>query len=133
MMMRLPMVNMAKTPEDVKKEIGDFYPAAPASSTTSAFPYGLSISFDDETLKKLKLDTDMPRIGEMIHGCFIAKVTSASMNEREKADGSKEECQRIELQITDMGILSADPVEGAMAESEARRERFYGKPDSDEA
>ena len=49
----MPMVNMAKTPDDVKKEIGDFYPSAPAASTTSAYPYGLSISFDDETLKKL--------------------------------------------------------------------------------
>ena len=131
-MMRMPMVNMAKTPEDVKKEIGDLYPSAPAQSTTSAYPYGLCISLDDETLKKLGLDGDMPTVGESIHGCFVAKVTSVSMNEREKADGSKEQCARVELQITDMGVLSADPTDMAVEQSSARRKRFYGEPDGDE-
>ena len=131
-MMRMPMVDMAKTPDDVKKEIGDLYPSAPAASTTSAYPYGLCISFDDETLKKLGLAGDLPQIGEKVHGCFVAKVTSASMNEREKADGSKEQCSRIELQITEMGVLSADPADNEMAKSAARRERFYGKSDDDE-
>lgn len=130
MMMRLPMVNMAKTPDDVKKEIGDLYPGAPASSTTSAYPYGLCISLDDETLKKLGLSDDMPGVGEMMHFGAIARVTSASQNEREKADGSKEMCCRIELQITDMGVLSAEP--DAMEQSAARRKRFYGEPASED-
>lgn len=120
----MSMVNMAKTPEDVKKEIGDLYPSAPAASTTSAYPYGLSISFDDETLKKLGLMGDLPQIGEIVHFEAAAKVTSASMNEREKADGSKEQCCRIELQITDMGLAESEP--DAMEQSAARRKRFYG-------
>lgn len=129
----MPMVNMAKTPDDVKKEIGDLYPSAPAGSTTSAYPYGLSISFDDETLKKLGLSGDLPQIGESVHFAAIAKVTSASLNEREKADGSKEQCCRIELQITDMELAPDDAAEDEMAKSEARRARFYGKPGGDEA
>ena len=118
------MVNMAKTPDDVKKEIGDLYPSAPAASTTSVYPYGLCLSFDDETLKKLGMSVDLPQIGEMVHFCAMAKVTSASHNEREKADGSKEQCCRIELQITDMGLMGAEP--DPMEESAARRKRFYG-------
>lgn len=124
----MSMVNMAKTAEDVKKEIGEFYPAAAPSVTTSAYPYGLSISFDDDTLKKLGMSGDVPQIGESVRFEAVAKVTSASLNEREKADGSKEQCCRIELQITDMGMTGGDPADDEIAKSQARRERFYGKP-----
>lgn len=129
------MVNMAKTPEDVKKEIGGLYPSAPMASTTSVYPHGLCISFDDETLKKLGMEGDVPQIGESVKFNATAKVTSASLNEHENADGSKEQCCRIELQITDMDMTSSDPADDDLKRSEARRKRFYGggEPDGDEA
>lgn len=104
------MVDLARTPEDVKKEIGKDMPsAAPiADRTVPTYPYGLCVSLDEETLAKLKLDGDMPDVGEMIHFCAMAKVTSASMSEREGTDGAKETCRRVELQITHLGLESED-------------------------
>lgn len=131
-MMRMPMVNLAKSSAEVKADLAMSVPAAVGKPSVAEYPYGCCISLDDETLKKLKLDGDIPGVGESIHGCFMAKVTSASMNERVNEDGSTEQCCRIELQITDMGILSADPTDMAMEQSEARRKRFYGDPDGDE-
>jgi hypothetical protein len=131
-MMRMPMVNLAKSPAEVKTDMASMaMPASVGKPSVAEYPYGCCISLDDDCLKKLGLDGDMPGVGESIHGCFIAKVTSASMNERVGEDGVAEQCCRIELQITDMGILSADPADMAMEQSEARRQRFYGKPDSD--
>lgn len=125
------MVNMAKTPEDVKKEVGEFYPAAPAAATTSAYPYGLCISLEDDTIDKLGMDGEMPGVGEMMQFLAMAKVTSVSQNEREQMDGSKKMCTRIELQITDMGVIGND-IDQQMEKSEARRTRFYGaKADND--
>jgi hypothetical protein len=121
-MMRMPMVSLAKSPAEVKSE-----PVAmPASVSQAEFPYGCCISLDDETLEKLGLSGDLPQVGEMVHFAAIARVTSASMNERINADGSKDNCCRIELQITDMGVLSADTADDEISKSEARRKRFYG-------
>lgn len=131
-MMRMPMVNLAKTPADIKEDMAAMpMPAAVGKISGPEYPYGCCISLDDETLEKLGLSGDLPGVGESIHGCFVAKVTSASMNERINADGSKDNCCRIELQITDMGVLSADPTDLAMDQSEARRKRFYGGSDAD--
>ena len=111
-MMRMPMVNMAKTPTEVKSDIASMNePKAVGKPSVPEYPYGLSISLDSETLKKLKIDGDLPNVGETIHGSFIARVTSASINERVGDGGAAGQDSRIELQITDMGILSADPAD----------------------
>jgi hypothetical protein len=118
------LVNMAKTPDEVKKDFAD-YPQAVAGSakpTGPMYPYGLCISLEDETLKKLALDGDMPGVGDIIQFNAIAKVTSVSENERESTDGTKSQCKRVELQITDMGI----PGTGDEDRSAERRQRFYG-------
>jgi hypothetical protein len=115
------MTDMAKTPDDVKKEIGNFFPAPPTNPAVAAYPYGLSISFDEDTLEKLDID-ELPSVGEMIHLQAMAKVTSVSQNEREETDGTKKLCCRVELQITHLATEDEDR-EG----DEARRERFYGK------
>lgn len=118
------LVNMAKTPDEVKKDFAD-YPAAISGSakpTGPMYPYGLCISLEDDTLKKLGLDGDMPGVGDIIQFNAIAKVTSVSENEREATDGTKSQCRRVELQITDMGI----PGTGDEDRSAERRQRFYG-------
>jgi hypothetical protein len=124
MMMRLPMVSLAKSPAEVKADMPMAMPAA--STSVNEYPYGCCISLDDECLKKLGLDSDMPSVGEMIHFGAIAKVTSASMHQSVDDSGTAKECRRIELQITDMGLLSAEP--------EPRAAKWYGQgePDGDE-
>lgn len=132
-MMRMPMVSLAKSPAEVKEEQKMYdAPAIASKPSVPEYPYGACISLEDETLEKIGLAGDLPAVGEMIHFGAIAKVTSASMNERIGPDGVAKQCCRIELQITDMGVLSADPADNEMAKSAARRERFYGKSDDDE-
>jgi hypothetical protein len=112
------MIDMVKSAEDVKKEIGNSFPATPAAPTVAAYPYGLCLSLEEDELAKLGLD-DLPNVGEMIHLCAMAKVTSVSQNEREMTDGSKKSCRRVELQITHLATESED--------EENRSERWYGK------
>lgn len=68
------------------------------------FPYGLRISLCEQELKKLKLDIpEAEHIGGLVHGHFMARVTSISTEQR---DG--EQCCRVELQIEDLAIESED-------------------------
>lgn len=122
------LINMAKTPAEVKKDMAD-YPSVAASDakmTGPLYPYGLCISLEDDTLEKLELDDDMPGVGDVIQFNAIAKVTNVSQNERESADGTKSVCRRIELQITDMGIPGVNEADRAVERSAQRRTRFYG-------
>lgn len=121
------MVDMARTPEEVRKEIGDS-PAMPSPMRSSAptYPYGLCLSLDDEGMKKLGI-TELPPVGTLVHFCAMAKVTSASENEREGTDGGKETCRRVELQVTHLGLEN---------ESAEKPRNWYGngeKPKADAA
>lgn len=119
------LVSMAKTPEEVKDDTADMPMATAAGKISGAkYPYGLCISLDDETLKKLGLDGDMPSVGEVIAIQAMARVTNAGKNEREGTDGATQVCRHVELQITDMAV--PDPEPDPMQASMARRKRFYG-------
>lgn len=120
------MTNMARTPDEVKKEVASYAPMdAAAKPSVASYPYGLCISLDQDGLKKLGLDGDIPEVGEVLNFCAMAKVTSVSMNESESTDGTKSQNIRIELQITDMGVPAADGTEEQVQRSEQRRKRFY--------
>jgi hypothetical protein len=120
------MISMARTPAEAKKEVEKYMGDAPSPvASVPTYPYGLCISLDEEILAKLGMSGDMPEVGEVMQFTAMAKVTSASMSEREKSDGSKEQCCRIELQITDMGVPAPDLAGQSMQKSEARRKRFY--------
>lgn len=82
------------------------------------YPYGLRICLTDAELAKLKLDPAqaMESIGGVVHGHFIGRVTSASMDQREGGDS----CSRIEIQITDLALESED-AEADVATPPARR------------
>ena len=67
------------------------------------FPYGLRICLTEKELDKLELDHSDAIVGGMVHGHFMAKITSVSMTE---TDGEK--CCRVELQIEDLSIESED-------------------------
>lgn len=121
------LINMAKSAAEVKKDIAE-YPtvASDIKPTGPVYPYGLCFSLEDDTLKKLGLDGDMPGVGDIVQFNCIAKVTSASEHEREGTDGAKIECHRVELQITDMGIPGVNEADRQVERSAERRKRFYG-------
>jgi len=123
------LINMARSPADVKKDLADMPSVAPDGKYEGPkYPYGLCISLDNDTLKKLGLDGDLPGVGDIIQFNAIAKVTNVSENEREGTDGATTKHCRVELQITDMGIPGANQADRDVDRSEQRRSRFYGDP-----
>jgi|SRR5579859_669946 len=91
------MVDLARSPEEKEEAV------MPVSSVVSDYPYGLCIALSHDELEKLDLDPEC-EIGDMLHGFFMAKVTSVSMNASEGSDPS---C-RIELQITHLALEDED-------------------------
>lgn len=120
------MIDMAKPPAQIAKEMDAS--CAPSPCPVPEFPYGLCISFEDETLAKLGLDGDLPQVGDILEFCAVAKVTCASSNESvDPATGQPKARKRVELQIVGMAPHEEESaVEDAMETSEARRKRFYG-------
>jgi hypothetical protein len=122
------MVDMANTPDEVKKDvpctIGDTPPKGPL------YPWGLCIRLQTDDLKKLGLGDEMPSVGEMIHLCAMAKVTSVSQNEMEDTTGGKSVNRCVELQITHLATENEDEqgaaAEEAVQKTAARQSRFYG-------
>jgi hypothetical protein len=114
--MHAPLVDMAMPAESTKME------SMPQPSQGPRYPYGCCIRLEDDQLKKLGLDGDLPAVGEMVHLCCEAMVTSASMSET--AEGGKRCC--VELQIRRMGVPGSP---------DNRAERWYGdhdEPDEDD-
>lgn len=124
------MTDLARTPEEIKEEIAmDKSPGLPKPSSVATYPYGLCLYLDNDTLEKLGIDGDLPDVGDMINFQALARVTSASENERSTEAGTKEVCRRIELQITHMSVAS-DEEEDRTA---GRRKRFYGEASEPDA
>lgn len=67
------------------------------------FPCGLRICLTEKQLDKLQLDAEGAVIGGLVHGHFMARITSISSDERDGASSC-----RIEMQIEDLGIESED-------------------------
>jgi len=128
------MIDMAKSPDEVKEETKGGPPAMGAAPSAPVYPWGLCIRLEEDSLAKLGLDGEMPSVGDMIHLCAMAKVTSVSENEMEDGKGGKTTRRCIELQITHLATENEDQenaaIEDAEQRSSARRSRFYG---SDEA
>lgn len=122
------MVDLARTPEEVRDEISAGKPASLPKPTVPTYPWGLCVSLDEDTLEKLGLDGDLPDVGDLIQFTALARVTSASQNERTTETGEKEVCQRIELQITAMDVGGTQEEQ----DPSARRKRFYGDPEAEE-
>lgn len=131
------MVDLARSPKEIKDERSEAKASmAPASEpSVPIYPYGMCLSMDEEVLKKLGLDGDLPDVGEMIHIAGMAKVTSVSEREEVQPDGSKKACCRVELQITHLAAEDEDR-ESTLEEREARdKERstaFYDESESKE-
>jgi len=77
------------------------------------YPYGLSISLDDDSINKLGINA-MPKVGEVFE--MVSKVEVTNVSQNETVDGGVE--RRIGMQITDMAFLEPE-------KSDA--ELFFGK------
>jgi hypothetical protein len=111
------MIDMARDQEEIKEDM----PKAIEAPSAPVYPYGLCISLTEEELEKLGLDGELPKVGMMIHFVAMAKVTSVSQNERVEADGTKENCCRVELQITHLATENEDE-----EATEMRHKAWYG-------
>lgn len=98
------MVSMARS--DDEKTAAHLESMFPPTVNTPDVPHGLCICLTEAELEKLDLDDDA-QIGDMIHGFFMARVTSISKND----NGAGAKC-RIELAITDLALEDEDTETG---------------------
>lgn len=96
--MVLPMVDMEMSDDEKMDSVMPI-----KSDERPEYPWGLRICLCGAELEKLNLDPSDAFIGGIIHGHFLAKITSLSASASENYD----DC-RIELQITHLAIESED-------------------------
>jgi len=107
------LVSMKRTKQDKKR--------ANAEHTVGeeAFPFGLTISLDDDSLTKLGID-ELPAVGEEWIVVGIGKIDSVSKNERDNSRGVNRNVS-IQLQKLEVGPLEAktatDAVSAAIKEA----------------
>lgn len=102
----MKQVNMAYTKAELKERNSP--KACSLEYGGNKYPYGLSMSLDNEALKKLGLK-DLPKPGTKMQLNATVVVTSSSLNQRQ--DG--EDNRRLELQIEKMGLAKGS--DGAIA------------------
>lgn len=110
------MKDLALTPDEAKESMIGCASADPSEGPK--YPYGTSLDFNDETLKKLGI-TKLPGIGEEVAITAIGKVTRISAYEEQ---GGAEQCLGIQLTAMDVNIPSqvqsaADKLYGTSQES----------------
>lgn len=114
-----PMTDMEMTDEEMIDESP--CPIMATKPTGPRYPWGLRITLTEKELEKLDLDHSSACVGGMVHGHFMARVTSVSQDDR--PDGMS--C-RIELQIEDLAIESEDAENDAEDDPPPRkRSRLY--------
>lgn len=112
--MALKMVDLARTPDEVKAE----QTLSPVNPDADKYPWGMTLSFDDATLKKLDM-TDLPQAGTELDLVCRARVTRQEITDTE---GGGKRCS-MTVQVT------AIAVEDESAEAEERlssAQKLYG-------
>lgn len=97
------MIDLAKTSAEVKEEADERSDSSPAR-LIEKYPWGLSVSFDQDTLDKLGLSGSLPDVGSTFKFSAEAKITSISSSESETAAGDSESKNRVEAQIVRMSV-----------------------------
>jgi len=92
-----------KLPKKSKKDMKAM--AMPSIDSGETYPYGTSLSFDNDTIKKIAALKEVGG-GEMVEIHAMAKVTEV----RIKDTGDSDTRERVELQIQDISI-ARDPSE----------------------
>lgn len=96
------MVSMERTPAEKVEEVMEM--ASPVMSVPD-YPYGLTISLEEDDLEKLDLEDDC-EVGDMIDLRAFARVTSVS-----KRQVGGKDCCRVELQIEQLAVENEDDEE----------------------
>lgn len=114
-----PMISLELSDE----ERIDMDCAMPSMPKAPEFPWGTRITLCEKELDKLNLDHQSAQVGGMVHGHFMARITSVSTDDR--ADGVS--C-RVEMQIEDLSIESEDDENEEADEEEKpkKKSRLYG-------
>ena len=99
-------VDMASDQSDNESALG-------AGLSPPKYPYGLMISLNDETLQKLGLDGECD-VGDILHGHFLAEVTSVSKNKSQDGESNS----RVELQIIMMTAMEDEDSENREVDAE---------------
>lgn len=98
------LLSMELSPAEAKQEVA-CEPEAPK------YPWGLCIDLNEDSLKKLGIDT-LPEVGSTMSIIARADVQSASESQY---NGDKEKRMSLSLQITDMAVApAAKDVAGAL-------------------
>lgn len=77
-------------------------PCCSVAAERPAYPWGLEVTLDNESLDKLKLDP-LPEAGETL--MLLAKVRVSRVSSNDTADGEKS--RSVGLQITDLALEDA--------------------------
>ena len=86
------------------KESKDYGLCCPSDSDDGPkYPYGLCLSLNETTMKKLGMET-LPKVGGTV--MVMAKANVVSVSQREERDGDKN--SNVELQITEMDVVSGE-------------------------
>jgi hypothetical protein len=104
------LTNMKMEPKESQDQYG-----MSAVSDSPAYPYGLEIRLDSESIKKLDLKS-LPQVGSNLMVTARVEVTSVSSNDSK--EGGKNHC--VSLQITDMEL-------GAEKEESSTAKDLYGE------
>lgn len=111
----MALINMER-PKPDKTE--DKLPV-PASNDSyyEKYPWGLRISLGNEELKKLGFDITSIKAGSV--GEINAKIIFTEVRSVDKLNnsGATEKSNNVEIQITDLEIISPDNFEGAFKEA----------------
>lgn len=120
--MAVQMVDLALSPEEAK--LGG--PSVVTDSEAPRYPWGLTLTLDEKTLEKLKVDHSDWSVGDIFHLHAIARVTSVSEHENQNGNSCN-----VGLQIVAMGAESEDAENEENEEAEPSLERHgylrYGK------
>ena len=95
--MSLKMIDMRKTSEEMAKD------GMPYLAPRDEYPCGLTITFNNDTIEKLRLDHGDWEIGDVFDLRAMARVTGINENQTDQGDNC---C--ITLQIVMMGCESED-------------------------
>lgn len=86
-----------------KKEKKDNMPKAVGSSDGPNYPYGLRLSLNDDSLKKLGIKS-LPKVGAKMTVHAVGEVCAVSQHESEN-----HEDRHVEIQIHDLGVDGDGP------------------------
>lgn len=128
--MAYKMISLARTPEEIKKDMPSVSVEQAAAYEGPRYPWGTSLRLEKDTLDKLG-HADLPAVGDVFEMCIKVRVTSVSQSENESTAGATSENKCVELQVTDMGLPAPSDSDVSIERSEKRKSSWYGTTEND--